>query len=393
MLPYAYLLTILMFLSAFIGMLASVILAFVNKVQPLANRLLGISLFGVSYFAIISALLVNHAIGEVPHLFRTAAPLQYLVAPCAYLYVRTVLYQESHLRRYDWLHFVPFFLHVIELTPFFLHSAEYKSHYLQFLSTISMGAIKQQEGWLPAYYHPVLKFLLGNAYVLLQWRLIRQFVKKSHPVKAVRMRWLKTFSWLNTLLYPPILMAMFTPVSTQSVLIFSILIWVNYLLITSLLLFFRPCILYGTAPLQAPTEEPEAIVLPKEDPEITRVYVLSQEKKQEYRQKVEQYMTETQPFLRKGYCIRDLAVESEIPQHHLSALINQEYRMNFSDFINQYRVAYVKQKMRQPEWRQLTLEGIAQEAGFSNRTTFFRAFTKLTGTTPSEYLSRESSPS
>ena len=47
--------------------------------------------------------------------------------------------------------------------------------------------------------------------------------------------------------------------------------------------------------------------------------------------------------------------------------------------------------MGRPEWRQLTLEGLALEAGFSNRTTFFRAFTKLTGCTPSEYMAQVAS--
>ena len=194
MLPYAEFLTILMFVSAFVAMLVSTALAFFNTVQRHASRLLGISLLSVAFFAVVSALLINHAIVQVPHLFRTAAPLQYLMAPCAYLYVRAVLYRESRFHRYDWLHFVPFVVHTIELMPFLLLSAEYKLEYLQQLSAVPMGVVRQQEGWLPAYYHPLLKFALSSGYVWLQWRLIRHYalevrstdkkVNRGHPELA-----------------------------------------------------------------------------------------------------------------------------------------------------------------------------------------------------------------
>ena len=90
LLPHAELLTVFLLLSAFVGLLVSVILAFVNTVQRHANRLLSLSLFSVALFALTSALLINHAIFLVPHLFRVNMPLHYLVAPCAYLYVRSL---------------------------------------------------------------------------------------------------------------------------------------------------------------------------------------------------------------------------------------------------------------------------------------------------------------
>ena len=126
------------------------------------------------------------------------------------------------------------------------------------------------------------------------------------------------------------------------------------------------------------------ITAPPKSDDAARAYSLSEEKKREYRARLVAHML-LQPFRRKGYGIKDLAAETAIPPHHLSALINQEYRMNFSDFLNRYRIEYVKERMVQLDWRQLTLEGLALEAGFGNRTTFFRAFVKLTGSTPSEY--------
>ena len=402
--PHAELLTLLMFLSTFIGVLVSVILAFFNTVQRHANRLLSLSLFSVALFALTSALLINHSIFLVPHLFRLNMPLHYLVAPCAYLYVRSVLYREIRFRRFDWLFFVPFGLHTLELLPFLLHGAAYKVQYLRQLLVDVAGVTKQQEGLLPPYYHPVIKFVLGTAYVLMQWRLLWRFSRQadsaSRRENRALLRWLRVFTLLNTLLYPPVLLAMALPVSGTYATIFAVCVLGIYLLMTSLLLFFQPRILYGMRNLLAvnaaaiagtadalPSSTPE-VADKKEDP--ARPYSLSDEKKREYHAQLEAHMREQQPFLRKGYGIKDLAAETGIPPHHVSALINQEYRMNFSDFINRYRVEYIKERMTQLEWRQLTLEGLALEAGFSNRTTFFRAFVKLTGHTPSEYLAQVS---
>ena len=393
MMPLAEPLTLLMFLSAFIGTLVSSILAFINTVRRHANRLLSVSLFSVALFALTSALLINHSIFLVPHLFRLNMPLHYLVAPCAYLYVRAVLYREIRFRRYDWLHFIPFSLHTLELLPFLLHSAAYKFHYLERLLVDVAGVTRQQEGLLPAYYHPVLKFVLGTAYVLMQWRLLWQFSRHTTPASRrenhALLRWLRVFTLLNTLLYPPVLLAMLLPVSGTYATIFAVCVLGSYLLVTSTLLFLQPQVLYGIRGSRLPggAKLPLAAALEKPE-ESVRAYSLSDEKKHEYRTRLEAHIEQHQPFRRKGYGIKDLAAETGIPPHHLSALINQEYRMNFSDFINRYRVEYIKERLGQLDWRHLTLEGLALEAGFSNRTTFSRAFVKLAGCTPTEYLAQ-----
>ena len=394
MMPLAEPLTLLMFLSAFIGTLVSIILAFVNTVQRHANRLLSVSLVSVALFALTSALLINHSIFLVPHLFRLNMPLHYLVAPCAYLYVRAVLYQEIRFRPYDWLFFIPFGLHTLELLPFLLHSAAYKFHYLELLLVDVAGVTKQQEGLLPAYYHPVLKFVVGTAYVGLQWRLLRRFSRQTTSVSRCEnqalLRWLRLFTLLNTLLYPPLLLAMVLPVGGTIVTIFAVGVLGSYLLVTSTLLFLQPQVLYGMRGPRLPNEAgPTSASATAEKPDdAVRAYSLSDERKCEYRTQLEAHMQQHQPFRRKGYGIKDLAAETAIPPHHLSALINQEYRMNFSDFINRYRVEYMKARMGQLGWRHLTLEGLALEAGFSNRTTFARAFAKLAGCTPTEYLAQ-----
>ena len=73
--------------------------------------------------------------------------------------------------------------------------------------------------------------------------------------------------------------------------------------------------------------------------------------------------------------------------HELSRIINAVLKKSFNDFINEYRVADVVQKMRDPAYDHITLLGIAYESGFNAQSTFSRIFKQMTGKTPGEYSS------
>lgn len=114
--------------------------------------------------------------------------------------------------------------------------------------------------------------------------------------------------------------------------------------------------------------------------------VLNEEKMSHINVVIKEFLLEKKPFLKHGYSLKQLSEEIEVPLHHLSAFINRYYRMNFNDFINEYRVNHCKVKIQNDEWKYKKLEAIADESGFSNRNTFTAAFKKVTGQNPSEYL-------
>ncbi len=80
-----------------------------------------------------------------------------------------------------------------------------------------------------------------------------------------------------------------------------------------------------------------------------------------------------------------LAEKLGLSSHELSRIINTVLKKSFNDFINEYRIAEVIQKMQNPVYDRLTLLGIAFESGFNSRTTFHRIFKQITGKSPAEY--------
>jgi AraC-like DNA-binding protein len=100
------------------------------------------------------------------------------------------------------------------------------------------------------------------------------------------------------------------------------------------------------------------------------------------------YISIPKTLSQQGYNIAKLSLETGIPQHHLSALLNKVYGVRFNDFINQYRIRHIANHFDKSSWEQMTLEGIASESGFNSRTTFFNAIKKSTGLSPSEFISK-----
>lgn len=110
------------------------------------------------------------------------------------------------------------------------------------------------------------------------------------------------------------------------------------------------------------------------------------EKNVVYKKKIEDHFNQNVPFLNANYCLNDLVDEIHIPRHTISAFINQEYGVGFRKFINLKRVAYIIENFNQPQWQHLTLEAIANDAGFVNRSTFILNFKECTGQTPAAYF-------
>ncbi len=70
----------------------------------------------------------------------------------------------------------------------------------------------------------------------------------------------------------------------------------------------------------------------------------------------------------------------------ISKVINQGLNKNFYQFVNEYRIEEFKQLVEQQDKKHITHLGLAFEAGFKSKTTFYKAFKEIVGSTPAQYL-------
>ena len=115
-------------------------------------------------------------------------------------------------------------------------------------------------------------------------------------------------------------------------------------------------------------------------------YQLTREKRDQILAMIEEHLETAKPYLKHGYSLRNLSDDLDVTYTYLSFIINREYGVNFNDLINRYRINHMRQLMAGPDAHRFTLEGLANQSGFSSRSTFYRAFQKSTGRMPSAFL-------
>jgi AraC-like DNA-binding protein len=93
------------------------------------------------------------------------------------------------------------------------------------------------------------------------------------------------------------------------------------------------------------------------------------------------------------YLDRNLDLEKaarllEMPKYKLAQLIKEEGHVNFSCFVNYYRVERCKLLLENLPGCKV-IDSLVEETGFQARSTFFRVFKKHTGLSPKEYLDQK----
>lgn len=90
-------------------------------------------------------------------------------------------------------------------------------------------------------------------------------------------------------------------------------------------------------------------------------------------------------YLDPELTLAKLSKQLDISLHELSYTINRKENKNFNEFINSYRIALAKEKLNDPNFAFMSVEGIGADCGFSTKTTFYNAFKKNTNQSPAEY--------
>jgi AraC-like DNA-binding protein len=123
----------------------------------------------------------------------------------------------------------------------------------------------------------------------------------------------------------------------------------------------------------------------KKDPEKYAKSGLREKQAREYLKKLILYVEEKKPFLERNLSINDLSLLTDIPRHHITQILNENYKRNFFTFINEYRVKEVIERFSDPKYYNYTILAIAFDAGFNSKATFNSIFKSQTGSTPSEF--------
>ncbi|MDD4971830.1 MAG: helix-turn-helix domain-containing protein [Paludibacter sp.] len=103
---------------------------------------------------------------------------------------------------------------------------------------------------------------------------------------------------------------------------------------------------------------------------------------------IQRLMESKKPYLRMEYTLTEMAKELNLLPATLSMILNSKLNSSFPDYINAMRIKTAINLLNDFNKKNLTIETVAYESGFNNRTSFYKAFKKQTGKLPSDYINK-----
>lgn len=384
-----------------LGFLTAAILFFMNRNQAVAPRVLALVLFCICYGQLGYGLYISKEFLNYPHLWRTPAFFSLCIAPLTYIYVRSVLEQEYRLRRSDFLFIVPAVLYSIQLIPFYLLPASHKLVYIKGAIESKAFGIRETEGLLPPgvafFFRMTYNFgIVGYTFFILRkWKQSERGQLLDIKENKAIYSWLVYLTTMLFLCFGSLILGSFMHLVSHQFdkIRFSTVTATLTICFICIYLYIRPELLYGLRGWIVPKP------VNKPDPQIQDLHqtaalskrnIISMDQGAAYKALIENHFQEKRPFIKPRYSVKDLSAELDVPSYLLSTFINQEYGKNFNEFVNDKRVDFLKDLIRQePKHLEFTLEAIGQLGGFNSRSAFTEAVKRKTGLTPSEVFQKK----
>lgn len=108
---------------------------------------------------------------------------------------------------------------------------------------------------------------------------------------------------------------------------------------------------------------------------------LSVDFKKKNLERIRSLMDADKPFLDSEFSLDFLAQKCNLAKHHISQILNEELNQNFYEFMHQYRIEEAKRVLSKAD--NIKMENLATQLGYKSKATFFSAFKRATGSTPS----------
>ena len=355
-----------------------------RKGNIVVAKILAIEFLLLGYMVVAAYFLMPVNIIDTPYFFRTLAPLFYTLPPLNFMFLWYLFHPSAKFKKSHLLFFLPFIFQVIENTPFYVSDKATKMAEVKWM--LAQGdyfAFSERFMWFDPICHVYAKFVM---YVLFYVAMVYFYVQfrseKQNQIlfqKGIFHYWVigilvfrlctVIYIWY-TFIYTDNGKASF--ITTDYLLVAEFVFHLLYLAINPKLLDVK--ILAEN--LRGP-EKAEVVLTDEEG-----------ERLQQLAAKVEAYFTTTEVFLNSQLTAELLGSLTGHPHRLIGHAIKHTHGISFRDYLNNYRISYIEEKLSDPSYlAKSSIETIAEASGFGSRQSFYTAFKKAKGCTPKEYFS------
>ena len=300
--------------------------------------------------------------------FFTLGFAAFLQGPLLYWGTRSVIYQEFHLKRSDFLHLVPALAYPIFMTAIYFRFDE--AYKLQFVH--SWAAVYGSPYFWGMIWAQKLSFLAYNLNSLHELHRYALYRRKTTANGRAEIRWLDMlvagFLALNSW-HLLILLAAFTSYGAWGFAMGTMENYFRVILLGAAMAYFM------RNTVGVPSTAMEKVVEPVVPPDAQELHL----------QKLRKLMECEKPYLQPNINLERLATRLDMSPKLLSGIINKKLNQNFFEMIRNYRIDEVKIRLSDEKYRSQSINDIMQECGFNSKSVFNQWFKERFGTTPSQF--------
>ncbi|GJM34274.1 MAG: hypothetical protein DHS20C18_32750 [Saprospiraceae bacterium] len=297
----------------------------------------------------------------------------YLIAPLLFFYAKLFIQNNYAFRWYDALHFLPFLGMAIYYWPLVIADAHIKMDILEnYKATSDYGLITNLS--ILMMMLQMLTYITISFYRLKQYE--SNYKSEFSENQIVHLVWLKNIFrfFLFYFLFEFTFSTLRNFFGFRSTFLdnWSLVVWVIYIYTIAYLILTQAQYIFPKFAAQK--------LLPADK---------NQEKDYEDVKNLKTYMQRQKPYLKSDLKLPELAKALGFSTNYLSFIINTHLGVNFYEFINRYRAVEAKNMLVNDDFANFTISGIASEAGFKSKTSFYKFFKKEFKMTPKEYLAKQ----
>lgn len=306
---------------------------------------------------------------HVPYLFYIDNSIFYFRGSLLYLYIQS----------YTNVNFKVKFSHLLHLLPFIFLLVLYYFYFHRFTNAEKLKILER------GLFKPYILFLLDivlHFYIVLYLLLsVKEILKYKNRLKNAFSNFHKI--WLNWtyFLVGGFLLIMLLDITYLAV-FFYLKIYPFFIVnIINTLVFFLALLI-----MLKGLQKPEVFTSITENG--TTKYAsskLRESERQIIKNKLDRLLHNDKIYQEPTICIKELAEKIDVLPKYLSQVINEDYKHNFFDFINSYRIEEAKKLLTKYSNDEKNILEILYETGFNSKTSFNMAFKKYTGQTPTSY--------
>jgi len=354
----------------------------------------------VLIFALIllfrTSLLAGEFLREYPHLMKVFSPIGFLMFPLFYLAIKYAINEGQYFKKTDVIHFIPAFIHFLELIPLYMLSKSEKLVLLEELFFDMYAIVIFVHGLIPGIWIELFRLVLMIFYFIIVVALVFNFKIETFK-KFIKGKSNSIF--IGTIFY--ILLIMVTLIGLfflNFISFFEVLhLFINkniFILILLVLVIsyniyvFRNVTLYlGLNNVKNPLIFEKKTQLPTDTSDFkpSLDWKDLDLNKSEVESRLIQLLEVSQIFLIAELTTSDFAKEADLPSRLLPKILNLTFKKSFKELINEYRIKFAKKKIDEGYLLLYTVDSLASECGFNSRFTFSNVFKSELGLSPNKY--------